>query len=148
MRWAILGGLAVTTAQVSLVVMRFFWPNRTDAFGNEILAATRASLPPVGGAPLRNVAGRFYLIRNQDGLLAFYWKCTHLGCTIPWAPAEDTFHCPCHGSIFDRHGLVLGGPAPRPLDRMDITLQGENVIVNTGKISQRSGFSPGQVTKT
>jgi cytochrome b6-f complex iron-sulfur subunit len=104
-------------------------------------------MPAAGAAPLRNDPGRFYVIRNEDGLMAFYWKCTHLGCTVPWAQAENRFHCPCHGSIFDRHGLVTGGPAPRPLDIMEIKLQGDNVIVNTGKIIQRTGFDPSQVTK-
>lgn len=147
MRWAILGAVAVSLAQFGLVFVRFFWPNKTDAFGSEILAGKISAMPAAGAAPLRDVPGRFYVIHNDDGLMAFYWKCTHLGCTVPWITAENRFHCPCHGSIFDRHGLVIGGPAPRPLDVMEIKIQGENVVVNTGKITQRSGFDPSQVTK-
>lgn len=147
MRWAILGAVGVTLAQFSLVFVRFFWPNKTDAFGSEIIAGKVSQMPAAGAAPLRNEPGRFYVIRNDDGLMAFYWKCTHLGCTVPWAQAEGKFHCPCHGSIFDRRGLVVGGPAPRPLDIMEIKIEGDNVIVNTGKITQRTGFDPSQVTK-
>jgi cytochrome b6-f complex iron-sulfur subunit len=152
MRWAILGGLAVAFAQFGLIFMRFFWPNKTDAFGSEIIAGKVSAMPAAGAAPLRNEPGRFFVIHNAayagapDGLMAFYWKCTHLGCTVPWAQAEDKFHCPCHGSVFDRQGTVVGGPAPRPLDIMEIKIEGDNVIVNTGKITQRSSFDPSQVT--
>lgn len=147
MRWATLGAVAVAGAEFSLVFVRFFWPNKTEAFGSEILVGTKDALPKVGEAPMKNDPGRFWLLNNQDGLIAFYWKCTHLGCTVPWIEAEKQFHCPCHGSLFDRQGIVVGGPAPRPLDIMEVKLQGNNVIVNTGKITQRTGFDPKQMTK-
>lgn len=41
--------------------------------------------------------------------------CTHRGCTVDIAGAQLV--CPCHGSIYDRRGKVLDGPAPLPLGR-------------------------------
>ena len=49
----------------------------------EVLIAP-ADVPQPGAAPLRNEPGRFFLINNDDGLLALYTKCTHQGCMVDW----------------------------------------------------------------
>jgi cytochrome b6-f complex iron-sulfur subunit len=62
--------------------------------------------PPGSVTPFN--AGRFYLVRQQDGgFLALYRKCTHLGCAVPWNPAEGRFVCPCHASAFEMDGQVI-----------------------------------------
>ena len=43
--------------------------------------------------------------------------------------------------------LLVSGPAPRPMDYMPIRVDGDNVLVHTGKITSRSAFDPKQVTK-
>jgi menaquinol-cytochrome c reductase iron-sulfur subunit len=55
--------------------------------------------------------------------------CTHLGCRYNWDAAAQQFRCPCHGSIFSITGEVLGGPAPRPLDRLPHKIQSGELLV-------------------
>jgi glycine/D-amino acid oxidase-like deaminating enzyme/nitrite reductase/ring-hydroxylating ferredoxin subunit len=47
--------------------------------------------------------------------------CTHLGCVVSFNGAEKAWECPCHGSRFTPDGIVLQGPANRPLRPMDPT---------------------------
>ena len=59
-----------------------------------------------------------YLIVKDDKTLESYGLnavCTHLGCVVPWSPANNKFMCPCHGSQYSPDGAVVRGPAPLPL---------------------------------
>jgi Rieske Fe-S protein len=58
---------------------------------------------------------------------AFSAICTHQGCTV--APAGKELDCPCHGSVYNAAtGEVMGGPAPRPLDKVNVKIAGDNVV--------------------
>jgi len=148
LRNAVLGSVGVSLVGVTGGFVTFFWPNKTGAFGGEIPVPLEL-IPPVGEAPYRNQGGKFYIINNEDGALAVYWKCVHLGCTVPWEEGSDQWICPCHGSVYNRVGERVAGPAPRPLDLFPMTIDGNNVIVNTdpdGAII-RSSYDPEQALK-
>jgi len=146
-RNAVLGGVALNLGLLGAGFVRFFWPNKTGAFGSA-LTVPASSIPEVGGTPFQYTVGKFYVVHNDDGLLALYWSCPHLGCTVPWAPNFGEFRCPCHGSIYDTNGINTGGPAPRPLDTMAIeVLPNGDIVVDTGNISTRpSHYEPDQAT--
>ena len=38
-------------------------------------------------------------------------RCPHMGCALKYNPEEKSWDCPCHGSRFDREGIVLDNPA-------------------------------------
>lgn len=146
-RNAALGATGSVLALAGAAFGALLWPNKTGAFGSE-LTVPRDLVPGVLGEPFRNVAGKFYLMHTEDGLLALYTKCPHLGCTVPWVgppESERAFQCPCHGSMYDYPGNVTGGPAPRPMDYMAVRIdESGNVIVDTGDISTRAAYDPSQ----
>ncbi len=80
---------------------------------------------------------RIWVDRSPDRLFVIYAKCTHLGCTPDWKPAENKFKCPCHGSGYDSEGVNFEGPAPRPMDRAHVELDptGE-IVVDTSRLYQ------------
>jgi nucleotide-binding universal stress UspA family protein/nitrite reductase/ring-hydroxylating ferredoxin subunit len=59
---------------------------------------------------------RIAVYRDPSGVVhGMSAKCTHMGCTVGWNPAEETFDCPCHGSRYSCTGEVVNGPAAKPL---------------------------------
>jgi cytochrome b6-f complex iron-sulfur subunit len=78
---------------------------------------------------------RVWIVRKEEGIYAVFAKCTHLGCTPRWLAAENKFKCPCHGSGFYKTGLNFEGPAPRPLDRLKISVGDDGrLVVDKSKI--------------
>jgi menaquinol-cytochrome c reductase iron-sulfur subunit len=69
---------------------------------------------------------------NKDGkqFIAFDPRCTHLNCPYYWDKEKQQFLCPCHDGLFDIDGNVTGGPPPRPLDRLEITIDEGNIMVS------------------
>jgi cytochrome b6-f complex iron-sulfur subunit len=57
--------------------------------------------------------------RDEEGVSAISLICTHLGCVV--TRIEEGFSCPCHGTIFDSQGLVVEGPAPKPLPWLEVS---------------------------
>ncbi|CAI5459411.1 unnamed protein product [Closterium sp. Yama58-4] len=91
-----------------------------DAFGQEITAERWLKTHGPGDRTLAEglKGDPHYLVVENDGQLAPYGVnavCTHLGCVVPWNPAENKFMCPCHGSQYDNQGKVVRGPAPLSL---------------------------------
>jgi cytochrome b6-f complex iron-sulfur subunit len=149
-RNAALGSVLIILAELGAGFVRFFWPNKTTAFGQSLdVAAT--NVPAVDATPFTYTPGKFYLIHNQDGVMALYWKCPHLGCTVPSigpADSPSAYHCPCHGSVYDYNGTRTGGPAPRSMDYMGVTVHDDgSLTVNTGDIKTRPEYEPSQASK-
>jgi len=66
--------------------------------------------------------------RNNQ-VVAFAPQCTHLGCAYHWEAGNNAFVCPCHSSEFSIDGKVLAGPAPRPLDRYEVKVEGGRINI-------------------
>lgn len=133
--------------QAGVAVVRFLLPQApAGGFGGMIAAGLVDEFKP--GTVSYVQKGRFYISRLPDGsVLALWQRCTHLGCTVPWRADEGQFHCPCHSSLFNTKGEVIGGPAPRPLDLFPVEVVNGALVVDTGRVISRDRFQPSQALK-
>ena len=123
------------------------WPIKLTGFGGIVPAPVKAHEMEIGDVVMVR-EGKYYLTRSEDGLMALYWKCVHLGCTVPWNATQKKFMCPCHASVYEITGQNIAGPAPRPLDMMEIIVQPDGtVLVNTGNIMERQRHEPEHAVK-
>jgi arsenite oxidase small subunit len=59
---------------------------------------------------------------------AYGGMCTHLGCVIYWDTASGKLICPCHNGAFaGETGAVLMGPPRQPLQRIDLSVEGDAI---------------------
>ena len=106
---------------------------KAGEFGGIFSVGPVSQLPPAGSAPLNVPKVKLWLSNTDQGLMALYKVCTHLGCLYNWNTQENKFICPCHGSQFQGNGDYIQGPAPRSLDRfvVEITSPDGTVLAQT-----------------
>jgi glycine/D-amino acid oxidase-like deaminating enzyme/nitrite reductase/ring-hydroxylating ferredoxin subunit len=78
--------------------------------------ASLKDIRPGEGGVIKLGKGNIAVRKDANGSLhALSASCTHEGCTVTWNNADQTWDCPCHGSIFSADGQVIHGPAVDPL---------------------------------
>lgn len=141
---AALGLLAVETGLMSYF---FMYPRfRAGEFGGQFFLS-QTDVPSAEAAPVPETSGKFWLVNTEEGPRALYMVCTHLGCLYKWEASNNRFECPCHGSKFSKDGFYIEGPAPRSLDRFEISEENAQVIVDTGRkiVGSAASESPARV---
>lgn len=68
---------------------------------------------------------------SDNEVVAYSPSCTHLGCAYHFDSGKNEFVCPCHTTNFSIEGKVLGGPAPRDLDRFPVKTQGDRLLIGS-----------------
>lgn len=132
-------GILMAVLSLVGVLPAFVRVLKIEGLGAEISAGRKSDIlamfAKTNDAPMLNQQGRFFLLHAPGGIIAAYRKCTHLGCATPWSAAEDQFHCPCHGSLYDkRMALRTGGPAPRGLDLFHVKEINGTLVVDTNPL--------------
>ena len=140
LRIGFLGALSLAGVELLGSVVPFMQVRRIVGLGVPILVGTKAQVlagfADSNDAPLLFRQGHFFLLHAPGGIIAAYRKCTHLGCAVPFSAAEDRFHCPCHGSIFDkRTAIVIRDPAPKPLQLFHISETDAGLVVDTNPLN-------------
>ncbi len=93
--------------------------------GGAALAAT-ADIPEGGGKVFADQ--KVVVTQPTAGeFKAFSATCTHQGCAVK-SVSDGVINCPCHNSNFSiTDGSVQGGPAPKPLPAVQITVSGDSI---------------------
>ena len=67
--------------------------------------------------------------------VAYSQKCTHLSCAVYFAREHNRLECPCHEGYFAvEDGSVLQGPPPRPLPRIKLQRDGNDIVATEVQI--------------
>jgi len=121
-------GVSLPLALMGAGSYRFVVPNFTFGPASSIKIGKPEDFSP--GTQVYLSGDRLFLMSTDQGIMAMSATCTHLGCAV--ARVEWGYQCPCHGSKYDSSGLVLAGPAPKPLPWFKI-LQGPDgqLVVDT-----------------
>jgi cytochrome b6-f complex iron-sulfur subunit len=152
-------GLGAGLLAFAASLIDFLYPRGITGFGSVVQAGNVSEFAP--GTKTQISEGKFWLVNLTEeqggpGFLALYWKCPHLGCTVPWRPTftfvdpatgaakQGWFRCPCHGSTYNDAGVRVFGPAPRSMDHMDLEIDpgSGNISVNTGTITKGTTDNP------
>lgn len=69
-------------------------------------------------------------VGDKNSIVAYSALCQHMGCPVPYDADEHHFHCPCHQTMYDpaREGYVIQGVAQSPLPRVELEVDGDDVI--------------------
>jgi len=157
----ILAGLGIFAAGMGAAMLGFLWPSSAGGFGSKIVVGSEDDVKQSFDKkqPFYNAAARTYIqpypkediakakkvydprivAGMEQGYVALYQKCVHLGCRVPWCDSSQWFECPCHGSKYNRVGEKKGGPAPRGLDRFVLQVSGGEITVDTSQSSLVQG---------
>lgn len=139
LRVGFVGGTFLAVGEIVAAFLPFLWVNKVAGLGGTVAVGNKADIlrkfAATNDTPILFTEGRFFLLHAPGAIAAAYRRCTHLGCATPWSAAEDQFHCPCHGSLYDKHSAVVkGGPAPRPLDLFHIADRNGTLVVDTNPL--------------
>ena len=125
--------LTVTSATWVLGLARFMFPNVLVEPPSQFKIGSPADYP-LGTVSTKYAASNaIWVVRTdqykgRDLIYALASVCTHLGCTPSWLEGEQKFKCPCHGSGFYMTGINFEGPAPRPLERVGLSVAPDGML--------------------
>jgi cytochrome b6-f complex iron-sulfur subunit len=70
------------------------------------------------------------VIRLPNGeYRAFSANCTHLDCIVQYRKDLGQIYCACHNGRYDLNGKNVSGPPPAPLQKYNVSLKGDDVII-------------------
>jgi len=123
------GALATIALGAGITTVKFLEPNVLFEESSRFKVGRPEEIPP--GTMLVLEREKVYILHGPEGFVAYSSVCTHLGCMTRYEKATERIFCPCHGSVFSpEDGEVTGGPAPKPLTRLRMSLEKGELYVD------------------
>jgi len=131
LNWFLGGSTFAWMGSVMYPVLRFLMPPpEQEASVSAVKAATLTEMAPNSGKVFKFGRKPALIVRQPDGTFrAFLAKCTHLDCTVQYREDKERIWCACHDGFYDLNGTNVSGPPPRPLDALEVHMQGDDVYV-------------------
>ena len=131
LNWLLGSWLAGVVGSVIYPISRYLVPpDVAEAAPPSVNAGRAADIAPNTGKIVPFGTQPVIVVRTSTGeLRAFSGTCTHLSCTVQYRPDLERIWCACHNGHYDLTGRNVEGPPPRPLDRYDVVLKGDDVLV-------------------
>jgi Rieske Fe-S protein len=125
------GGIAASLATFLYPVLRYLVPPAETNLGvDTVVAATIHELKPNSSKIFRFGSRPALLVRTAAGeYQAMSATCTHLSCTVQYRKDVQQVWCACHNGMYDLNGRNISGPPPRPLEKFQVHIQGEEIHV-------------------
>lgn len=125
--------LAVTSGAWALGIARFMFPNVLVEPPSQFKVGSPSDYPLGTVSTKYTASNGIWLVhtdqyQGKNLIYALASVCTHLGCTPSWLEGEQKFKCPCHGSGFYMTGINFEGPAPRPLERVGLSVAPDGML--------------------
>jgi Rieske Fe-S protein len=130
MKFMVLTSLAFTVGQFWIGAQNW-WRRRRGAL--PIVTVASIADVPVGAIHLFSYPTEHdpcVLIRTAErSFIAYSQKCTHLSCAVVPDVGAGVIRCPCHDGLFDLpSGRPLAGPPRRPLSRVTLAFNGDQIL--------------------
>jgi len=126
----VLAGLgAVAFASFAYPLIRFLAPPGSVSVDKKVVLVKQEI--PLGSSKVVLFNDKPAIVINNPGkgFIAFSKVCTHLGCLVEYEKDKNRLICPCHAGAYDLEGNVLSGPPPKPLPKIPLKVEGDQIII-------------------
>ena len=106
-------------------------PEQTPSQGGEVVIAQVSALVAGEGVNFTAIDGPDAILfkTKDEKVYALSRICTHEGCSVDFDLAQNKLICPCHGATYEApDGNVISGPTQRNLKKINVKVDGDNVL--------------------
>jgi len=131
--WFLATSVGALVVFIFYPVARYLVPPKVEesTSRNVTLSIKAEEVKPNSGQIFRFGSQPGILVRTPAGeLRAFTAVCTHLACIVQYRPDLEHIWCACHNGHFDLNGKNIGGPPPRPLEKYEVNVRADRVVVS------------------